>query len=198
VQQAGAQLASTHVSASYSRELTLTKFLQSEQVRLRALPSSPTSYGVTSRRGKQDGVARKARNTVIGDESSQSEVRRQFVFPVAEGVAADHPAVFEGIFHITQFALRMLRNTNRILPNVKQPGGSLIEAARLEIYHGNGSPRRKKPSSPKLLRKSSRAGWRAKGGAAKQRTRDPAVARGFRLHSLRRDQLARQAVNRDV
>jgi len=42
-----------------------------------------------------------------------------FLLPIAEGVSGDHPAVFKGVLHITQVALRNLRNTT-VCP-VKQP-----------------------------------------------------------------------------
>lgn len=34
-----------------------------------------------------------------------------FLLPIAEGVSTDHATVFKGVFHITLFALRNLRNT---------------------------------------------------------------------------------------
>ena len=34
-----------------------------------------------------------------------------FLLPIAEGAAADYTAVFKGVLHITQVALRNLRNT---------------------------------------------------------------------------------------
>ena len=34
-----------------------------------------------------------------------------FLLPIAEGVSADHATVFKGVLHITQVALRNLRNT---------------------------------------------------------------------------------------
>jgi hypothetical protein len=36
---------------------------------------------------------------------------RQLFAPVAKGASADHAAMLKGVFHITQIALRKMRNT---------------------------------------------------------------------------------------